>query len=164
MDCSWRSHTSPPTSPLKHWRWVSFIMSSLSSSLVWGALIRPDPHISCWGLSFIHSLGLLGTVHCTYWRPPLPRGPHQTELNKIQSYFSHRKMKPCFVYQGWINEILTNECVVEDDSVLDLVLFCCCDSFLSVLLPFSNSWITPGVLLLYSADTPSGEANTVMPQ
>lgn len=69
----------------------------------------PDPHISCWGLAIIHSLGLLGTVHCTYWRLPLPRWPNQTELNKIQSYFSHRKMIHCFVYQGWINEILTNK-------------------------------------------------------
>lgn len=46
-----------------------------------------------------------------------------------------------------------------------LVLLCSCDSVLSVLaFPFSNSCKAPGVLFLSSADTPSGDANTVMPQ
>lgn len=93
--------TPPPPLPPSHvpnverWCWVGCItlLSILScrrrssdrlqilTSAVEGYLLSPPPS------------GAPGDC-CTYWRLPLARrARNQTELNKFQSYFSHRKEK-----------------------------------------------------------------------
>lgn len=57
----------PPPALILSWCYHAVLTFSLRG------LIRPHTSttIRCWGLSFLHSLGLLGTVYCTYWRPRL---------------------------------------------------------------------------------------------
>lgn len=89
---SWRSYTSSPQSTDAE---SVLSCSPLSSPLVWGALIRPPPHISYWGLSFIRSLGLLRTVHCTYWRASTttnPEGQTRQSWTKSRAIFHTEKL------------------------------------------------------------------------
>ena len=96
-------------------------------------LIRPDPHISCWGLSAPKDS--YGTVHCAYWRPPLRQTqrakPDRAEQNP--ELFFTQKNETLFCISG-MNKWDFNEQV--------MMTF-------GFSFPLSNSWKTPWVLFVF---------------
>lgn len=105
---------------------------------------------------------------CTYWRPLLRQTPEgQTRLSWTKSrpiFRTEKKWNIVFVYQLWINEILTNTFCWRVLSaskrspprISTAALLCC----LPLFPPFSDSWEAPGMLFLSLANTPSGEAHS----
>ena len=169
MDCSWRSHTSPPTFvPLS-----SDAESVLSCfSLLSFSLRGFDKTRSSHQLLRVIFYPLLRALrNCTLYileASTTPRAkPDGAEQNP--ELFFTQKNETLFCISG-MNKWDFNKQVfcwrwVSILYLSGLVLFCSYDPFLTVLFfPFSNSWKAPGVLFLFSVDTPSGEANTVMLQ
>lgn len=98
MDCSWHSQASPP--PSKHWHWYSFIMLH---SILSFSMRSFDKTRSSHQLLRVIFYPLLRD--CTLYILEASsmanlNGQTRKELNKIQSYFSHRKIKTLFCISG----------------------------------------------------------------